>query len=198
MFDEFLTERVTLLKQDGQKRHDIMASVQQGSIFIQRNDILIESGDLVKQTLSNGAEDTYKVIDPNFREAFHDISAGYELKVQKLGIPEAVSAVASINNTFHISGNNNRVNQSSIDNSINVVNDNTELFEHIEALRTEVSRLDLSMEERKSSYEVIDAIQAQCGSDSPSKTVVQTLLTGLPHAASIASIGSFIMSVLGG
>lgn len=194
-FDDLMTDTVKVLKQDGEIISDIKSSIQKNKIFIQRSDILIETGDLVQRSMSNGAEETYKVIDPGFHEKFHSIPAGYQMDVIKLGLPEAKAAVQHI--TYNISGTNNRINQNSTDNSVNVVNSNPDLQEHIAELRNEIDRLRLSKEEEMASYEVIDAVEAQIESGKPSKAVVKTLLNGLPSAGSIASIGSFIVSLLG-
>src|SRR5690606_32571719 len=141
-FDELLTDTVQVLKQDGQIITNIKSSVQKDKIFIQRSDILIETGDLIQRSMSNGAEETYKVIDPGFHERFHGIPAGYQMDVIKLGLPEAKAAAQHI--TYNISGTNNRINQNSTDNSINVVSSNTEIQEHLKALRDEIERLCLS------------------------------------------------------
>jgi len=194
-FDDLMTDTVNVLKQNGEVISDVNSSVQKDKIFIQRSDILIATGDLIQRAMSNGAEETYKVIDPGFHEKFHSIPAGYQMDVIKLGLPEAKSAVQHI--TYNISGTNNRINQNSTDNSINVVNSNPELQDHIIALRNEIDRLSLPKEEELASYEVIDAVEAQVKSDKPSKAVVKMLLNGLPNAGSIASIGSFIISLLG-
>lgn len=193
-FDDLLTDTVSLLKQNGEIVEGIKASVQKGKIFIQRSDILIEQDDLIQRTMSNGAEETYRVIDPGFHEKFHSIPAGYQMDVHKLGLPEAKSAVQNI--TYNISGTNNRINQNSTDNSINIANINPDIQEHINALREEIKKLELPEEEAISSYEVIDAVETQFKSEKPSKTVVKTLLSALPDVASIASIGSFIISCL--
>ncbi len=140
-FDDLMTDTVKVLKQDGEIFSNIKSSVQKDKIFIQRSDILIETGDLVQRSMSNGAEETYKVIDPGFHEKFHSIPAGYQMDVVKLGLPEAKAAVQHI--TYNISGTNNRINQNSTDNSVNVVNSNPELQEHIAALRNEIERLGL-------------------------------------------------------
>ena len=64
-------------------------------------------------------------------------------------------------------------------------------------LRHEVKRL-LPDNEQQSALEVVDAIEGQFESSSPSKVVVKTLLGALPSAGGIASIGSFLLSALGG
>lgn len=194
-FDKLMTDTVKVLKQDGEIISDIKSSVQKDKIFIQRSDILIETGDLIQRSMSNGAEETYKVRDPGYHEKFHGIPAGYQMDVIKLGLPEAKAAVQHI--TYNISGTNNRINQHSTDNSVNIVTSSPELQEYIAALRNEIGRLSLPKEEQLASYEVIDAVEAQVESGKPSKAVVKTLLNGLPNAGSIAAIGSFIVSLLG-
>lgn len=82
-----MTDTVQILKQNGGIISDIKSSVQKDKIFIQRSDILIETGDLIQRSMSNGAEETYKVIDPCFHEKFHSIPAGYQMDVIKLGLP---------------------------------------------------------------------------------------------------------------
>lgn len=193
-FNDLMTDAVNLLKKDGEVISNISSSVQKNKIFIQRSDILIETGDLIQRLMSNGAEETYKVIDPGFHEKFHSIPAGYQIDVIKLGLPEAKAAVQHI--TYNVSGVNNRFNQNSIDNSVNIVNSNPEIKEHISALRDEIDRLSLSKKEQQASYEVIDVVEAQFEGGKPSKAVVQMLLNGLPNAGSIATISSFLLSLL--
>lgn len=193
-FNDLMTDTVNLLKRDGKVISNISSSVQKSKIFIQRSDILIETGDLIQRSMTNGAEETYKVIDPGFHEKFHSIPAGYQMDVIKLGLPEAKAAVQHI--TYNVSGVNNRFNQNSIDNSINILNSNPEIQEHISALRDEIDRLSLSKEEQLASYEVIDVVESQFEGGKPSKAVVQMLLNGLPNAGSIATISSFLLSLL--
>lgn len=194
-FSDMLNDNVTLLKKNGDRVEGIKASVQVKKIFINRSDILIETGDLIQRNMTNGGEETYEVIDPGFHESFHGIEAHYQMTHRKLGLPEAKAAVQSI--TYHISGPNARVNNHSTDNSVNTVNINSDVAEHILILRHEVKRL-LTDQEQKSALEVIEAIEGQFESSAPSKVVVKTLLGALPNAGSIASIGSFLLSALGG
>ena len=194
-FSDMLNDNVTLLKKNGDRVEGIKASVQSKKIFINRSYILIETGDLIQRKMSNGGEETYEVIDPGFHESFGSIEAHYQVTHRKLGLPEAKAAVQSI--TYHISGPNARVNNHSTDNSVNTVNINPDVAEHISMLRHEVKRL-LPDNEQQSALEVVDAIEGQFESSSPSKVVVKTLLGALPSAGGIASIGSFLLSALGG
>lgn len=194
-FSSMLNDNVTLLKKSGDRVDGIKASVQSKKIFINRSDILIETGDLIQRKMSNGGEETYEVIDPGFHESFGGIEAHYQMTHRKLGLPEAKAAVHSI--TYNISGPNARVNNHSTDNSVNTVNINPDVAEHISMLRQEVKRL-LLQQDQRSALEVVDAIESQFESSTPSKVVVKALLGALPSAGSIASIGSFLLSALGG
>ena len=72
-FKALLTDTVSLIKQDGTTVDGIKASVQTNKIFIQGQKPLIESGDLIQRKMSNGAEETFEVIDPGFHEKFHRV-----------------------------------------------------------------------------------------------------------------------------
>ena len=190
-----MTDTVSLLKQNGEKVEKIKASVQKNKIFIHRSDLLIETGDLIQRKMSNGAEETYKVIDPGFHERFYAIEAHYQIEVQKLGLPEARTAVQHI--TFNVTGNNARINQNSIDKSTNVVHISNEIHEKVSELRNEITQFVEDMNERENALQVVDAIEEQIASGNPKRAVVDVLLKGLPTIANIASIGASIMTLLG-
>ncbi|EGQ9963430.1 hypothetical protein K5N55_004416 [Vibrio vulnificus] len=195
-FSDMMKDKIQVLKSDGTTSPEMNASVQRKGIYLMRSDFLIEPHDLIQRVMSNGATETFKVIDPGFYEEMGgDIPAHYQMKVQKLGLPEAEKAVQSI--TYNISGANARVNNNSTDNSTNVVNINNDLQEALSALKSEVERLNISHSEREEAYEVVEAITAQCQNEKPSKVVVNALIKSLPAAASISSIGSLIVSLLG-
>lgn len=193
-FDSICNDTLTVLKVSGEEITSIKGLVSKKSILIPNSKVLIEPNDLLRRHMSNGGQETYKVIDPNFHENIGGMKAYYQIKYKKLGIDEAENAVKSI--TYNISGPNARVNNNSVDNSINTVNVNPEISEHLAMLRSEIERLVESDAERKDALEIVDAIDVQFNSDQPSKSVVGTLLKGLPHAGSIAGIGSFLLSCI--
>lgn len=193
VFYDLLTDRVSLIKRDGSIAEGIKASVQKNKIFIQGTEHLIEPRDLIQRKMSNGGEETYEVIDPGFHERFHGMPAGYQIYVRKLGIPESKSAIQNI--TYNVTGHNARINQNSVDRSVNIANIAPKVLENLEALRSEIERLLPEGEERNSASEVVDEIEKQFGSGSPKKSVIGVLLRGLPAAGSIASIGSFLLSL---
>lgn len=191
-----LKDTVSLLKKNGERIDNIKASVQSKKIFIHRSDILIETGDLIQRKMSNGGEETYEVMDPGFHERHGAIAAGYQITHRNLGLPEAEKAIQKV--TYNISGANSRVNNHSVDNSINITNYNSEVADHIAMLRSEIERIINKAEEKQEALEIVDAIEGQFSSDKPSKVVVKSLLTSLPTIGNIATIGSFLMSFFGG
>lgn len=193
-FDSLMTDKITIIKRDGRRFEDIKASVQKNKIFVQSTKYLIEPRDIIQRKMSNGGEETYEVIDPGFHEQFHGIPAGYQMDVRKLGLPEARSAIQNI--TFNLTGQNARVNQNSVDQSINIIQLNPDVAENIDALRQEVNRIIQDELARKAAQEVVDAIEEQFKSGTAKISVVSALLKGLPAAGSIASIGSFLLSCL--
>ena len=195
-FQQMMRDSIKVLKQDGQIIEGLKASVQSKGIHLMRSDILIEPNDLIQRVMSNGGVETFRVIDPGFYESFQGIPAHYQMKVTKLGLPETEKAIQSI--TYNISGANARVNNNSIDNSINTANISSDISEHILMLRQEIQRLITVGKEQNEALELVDAIEGQFKSGSPSKAVLKTLISALPHAGTIASIGSFLLSVLGG
>lgn len=195
-FHQMMTDKIKIIKSDGREFGELKASVQSKEIYLMQSDVLIEPNDLVQRIMSNGGAETFRVIDPGFHEKFHSIPAHYQMKVQKLGIPEAEKAIQSI--TYNITGPNARVNNNSTDNSTNIVNINQDVAEHLALLRQEIGRLVTSEKEKRDALEVVDAIQGQFESNTPSRAVVKTLVSALPHAGSIASISSFLLSALGG
>ena len=192
-FDDFMTDNIMVRKQNGDVLEGLKASVQRDKIFLDRSNVLIEPRDLIERRMSNGAVETFEVIDPGFNEAFHGIEAHYQMSVRKLGLPEAKQRVESI--TYNITGYNARINNHSIDQSSNTVNIGTDLSEHLDGLRQVVHSL-TDGQQKQGALEIVDAVALQLASPKPSKTVVSTLLKALPHVTSIATLASAIISAL--
>ena len=189
-----MNDSVELLKSDGTRRTGLKASVQRTTVFMDFDDILVEPSDLIIRRMSNGAEETYRVIDPGFHEKFHRIEAHYQMEVQKLGLPEAKSAQQNI--TFNISGNNARVNQNSIDHSTNVVQIDSRAIQYIESLRQELERSTLVATEKAAAHEIIDEVDGAFRNGNPKKSVVTALLKALPHVEKIAAIAAAIIGLM--
>lgn len=191
MFDDFMTDDIIVRKLNGEIIDALKASVQAKKIFLERSDVLIEPGDLIERRMSNGATETFEVVDPGFHEAWQDFKAHYQMSVRKLGLPEAKQRIDSI--TYHIVGHNARINNHSIDRSTNTVNIGADLREYVDALR-DVIQHQVEESQKQGALEIVDAVEVQLAVPKPSRTVVSTLLNALPHVASIASIASAIVS----
>ena len=192
-FDDFMTDNISVRKQNGDLLEGLKASVQSEKIFLNRADVLIEPRDLIERRSSNGAVETFEVIDPGFHEDFHGIKAHYQMSVRKLGLPEAKLRVESI--TYNITGHNAHINNHSVDHSTNTVNIGNDFREYIDGLRQVIQGL-TDAQQKKDSLEIVEAVEAQLASPKPSKMIVSTLLSALPHVASIATIASAIISAL--
>jgi len=192
-FSDFMTDKITVRKSTGEVIDNLKASVQSNKVFLDRSDILIEPGDLIERKMSNGGVETFDVIDPGFQEAFHGIDAHYQMKVKKLGLPEAKQRTQTI--TYNITGHNARINHDSVDNSTNSVNIGVELQEYLTALRQIVETIDDTIQKREAA-EILDSVESQLAMPKPSKTVISVLLSALPHIASISSLASAIIGAL--
>lgn len=188
-----MNDEIKVIKSSGEEFGGLKASVLAEGFYLMRSNVLIEPNDLIQREMSNGGVETFKVIDPGYHEGLNHIPPHYQMKVKKLGLPEAEKEIKSIifNN---INGPNARVNNSSVDNSTNIVNINPEVAEHISMLRSEINRLDTPEQEKKEALELADAIENLFSTNPPNKSVVKALISALPRARNIASIGSFFLS----
>jgi len=188
-FSSLMTDIVSLIKKDGTKINNIKSSVQDKKIFIDRSDILIESGDLIHRKMSNGAEETYKVIDPGFHEKFHQIPAGYNMKCKKLGVPEAKKAIQNItyNNTVNIHGNNQGIAVSGNENQSNL--ESSEYNKIFIKLIEEVKNSNI-----KDKHEIVENLESQKEDKIKLQSYLGTLLT---RGAEITTLTPVIVSLLG-
>lgn len=179
-------DKVNLIKQDGSRAEGISATVSGSNlIVIKGGNQIIDVGDLLTRQLSNGVEETYQVIDPKYYERTPGASGPhYQLKVRKLGVPEASAAVQHI--VYNVSGNNARVNVGSVDNSKNITHVNAGIGEQLEVLRREIANLSLSPTEQAEAIEVLDSVEEQFVQGKPKRSVVMALLGSLPKVATVA------------
>lgn len=191
-FSILMNDTITIIKKNsGQRLPNLKASVQPGGVFMDHNNVLVEPGDYIERVMSNGATETFEVIDPGFHEAFQTIPANYQMKVRKLGLPEAQR---SIQNVYNLSGNA-RVNYDSIDSSINVQG-NIQLLSLVEQLKEVVKNSSLEEDQKRAAIEIVDSVIGQAKQSPPSKAVISALLEALPKVADVATIVGTILSLL--
>ena len=127
-FKEFLKDTIMLYKKDGKIFEDIKAQVGSNKVFTENVDIPFEDGDYICRTLPNGIKENFLIVQANYTREFHGIPASYHLETRKMTRQE-YDNFKTINN--YITGDNNRVNVNSIDNSNNVYNDSKILFNEL-------------------------------------------------------------------
>ncbi|MCX4151985.1 MULTISPECIES: hypothetical protein [Paraburkholderia] len=179
-------DRVVVIKQNGDRFEDQPASVQKNSIIMNGSKLLIEPGDLIERNMSNGGKETFKVIEPGWHERHGSIPAGYQMTVERLGLPKPAAAPQPV--IYNITGHNARINNHSVDNSTNMVGVTDEVAELLTKLKAEIQTLGLEANERTDALEVVDAAEAQFAHGKPKKSVLTALLSALPAAGNIASI----------
>lgn len=194
MFRNMMNDRVVIHKQDGTTSQMLPAVVSRSGITIDHNGLLILPGDLVVRHMSNGAEETYKVLDPGFHEGHARIPAGYHMKVQNLSIAEARTELSHIQ--INITGNNNRVLQNSTDNSVNIESHTQQIWERFHELRDAALATKLSASKKEDVEAALESIENQIGSDRPNKRIVQSMLDLLPPVANVAAIGQALLAAI--
>ncbi|MBB1335311.1 hypothetical protein H5154_19980 [Pseudoalteromonas sp. SR44-5] len=156
----------------------------------------IEIGHIIVQT---GARDRWEVTDVEdvlVQGTFSHFAA----YVKKLGAKKPETNISSVQNiTYNVSGPHARVNNHSVDNSTNMsVQANTDLESLFAQLRDEIRSQDVESSVINEALEVVDVIEVQSKQAKPNKTILGSMLNGLtsllPHAGSIASIGSMILA----
>ena len=180
----FNRDTVDLLKQDGTRISGILCTVDSAAVYM-KADQRVDPGDLIIRSIPTGAEETYQVLDPVFYKGTFGIGPHYQIKVKKLGVPEARSAVQHI--TYNVNGNNARVNVNSVDNSTNVVHVQSDVAEQIEKILAAIHASDLAADERADALDAVEEVQRQFASGAPKRSVVRSLLNGLPKALEVAA-----------
>lgn len=190
MFSEFMTDKIFIIKKDGTKSKELKASVQSNKIHLDDASILIEPDDIVERIMSNGGIEQYRVIDPCFYEAFHGIGAHYQMKVQKMGLPQKQYNPQTVYNI----GDNAKIYNHSVDMSINIHNHNAEIVKILDELKSEIEKIS-NEAQKQEALEIFQEIHEQCISDKPKRTVLNALVNSLPPIDNIASIANSLMSI---
>jgi hypothetical protein len=120
LFDGMPSDMITLYKQGGETIEGIKAIVQSKIIVIEDTVLPIEEGDTITRTLPNGLTERYKVLDRGYQAGIRGgIEPHYQVKVQK---ESAISSENHAQTIYNVTGPNARINQNSVDASVNLVN----------------------------------------------------------------------------
>jgi hypothetical protein len=154
----FPTERIKLIKYNGDIIDDIEALVQPKLIVIEDISVIIEEGDIFERTLSNGAKENYEVLDRGFYKGTRNIPDHYQVSVRKT---TAISRSKQI--TYNISNESGKININSTDNSLNV---NITLSKEEEALFDTLKTLANTLNNGDDICELVDNMRENVGRDS--------------------------------
>ena len=195
VFDVLRNNHITIRQVNGRVFDSIKATVTTDMInFDHQQNLILGVDDLIEVKLSNGATDTYEVLDPGYREGLSAIGPHYQARVKKLGVKEAQSRIQNL--TINVNGPNARVNSNSTDNSINIANNNAEIDSLLEGLREAIRGTNIDSAKQDDALDLVQGIEQQAKAEKPNKPVLKALLKSLPISANIASIISAISGLL--
>jgi hypothetical protein len=180
--DDFLTDRVTLIKKDGRRFDNLPASVQSGKIFTNDPQIPIEDEDWFERQTPSGITERFLVLDAGFMQAFHGIDAHYQSKVRKGTAVARTQSPSHI--VYNLIGPNTRVNIQSSDSSTNIVNVETSAL--FEALRQSLAGSISDHALRQRLREAVDAMQASAGTRSFSERYKDFIALAADHVTVFA------------
>ena len=148
-FKDRAKDSITIEKQDGRSFVSNHATVQKDMIFIYDGNLPLEEGDIITHKLPNNTVEKFEVVD----RGFHNIhlSPHFQAEVKRIG-----KNSDKISNSNHIIvGDNSHVNINSIDNSINIFNQNNIPFDEI---REELNKIE-DKNIKKESLECLDELE---------------------------------------
>ena len=82
-FADLTTDTVFIAKPDGERLGPYKSTLSANSCTIFDKALDVDHGDKVIRPLPNGKEEHYLVLRADYREDFHSIPGGYDLKLQK-------------------------------------------------------------------------------------------------------------------
>jgi hypothetical protein len=134
--DSLMHDRITLIKNNGERHENIHASVQFPKIYVMGDRWQFDENDKIERHLSNGRIEIFIVIEPNYLEGGN--LSHYELKVRRANSNQMSNSIPYIS----VHGDNARVNINSSDSSVNVADkskNNLKLFEDlIDLVKTKI------------------------------------------------------------
>ena len=206
MFNQFMTDKVTLVKNTGIRYENIRSNVQTKLIFIDDATIPIEEGDKLIRILPNTLEEVYVVIDRGFYSGMRGIKAHYQVKVRKENISIDEYSNSRHTNVNNIYGNvNNSQIQQNVKNSSQKITVNedyekkVELIKYISILKDNIDKVGLASDKIiiiSKSVEIVESELKKSKSKSKSKSVVINECLGTIRNVLEGVAGSLIASGL--
>ena len=82
-FSDLTNDEIFILKPNGERLGPYKSALTPNKCTIFDKTLDVEHGDSIARALPNGKEERYTVLRADFREDFHSIPGGYDLKLQK-------------------------------------------------------------------------------------------------------------------
>ena len=83
MFDDLMTDRITVRTSEGKIFMDVAASVQGNKVFTERTEIPLRPGDQISRITPAGVEETFIIEDPGFHSGGGDLPDTYQMRVRR-------------------------------------------------------------------------------------------------------------------
>jgi hypothetical protein len=185
MFNQLMTDKVTLVKNNGNRYENIRSNVQTKLIFIDDATIPIEEGDKLIRILPNTLEEVYIVVDRGFFSAMGGMKAHYQVKVRKENITIDEYSNSRHTNVNNIYGNvNNSQIQQNVKNSSQKMSVNeeyekkVELIKYISILKENVDKVGLESDKLSVIAKSVEIVESELKkSKSKSETINECLGT---------------------
>jgi len=104
-FSDMTKDKVFIVKPSGERLGPYNSALSPNSCTIFDKTLDVDHGDTIARPLPNGKEEHYTVLRADFREDFHGIPGGYDLKLQKeQQIHKAPSSVVNNVSITHSTG----------------------------------------------------------------------------------------------
>lgn len=97
--------------------------------------------------------------------------------------------------TYNIHGDA-KINQGSIDNSINISSPNRDLMEIVKAIRDEIQRADIDNSKKYDAMEITNSIEIQIHQEDKRLPVINALVSALPALPTIVALGQSLLSMI--
>ena len=119
-WQEFLTEKVNLIRMNGEKVDGIPASVHENEVLIVDFSLQMEEGDKLTRLLPNGLEEKYLIVNINFqRDPVDEEDSIIKISVRK---ETKIDTLRPIHQEFHTHGDNSPMNIDSPNSPISITN----------------------------------------------------------------------------
>lgn len=155
MLAGFPTEKIKLIKSNGECIEDIEALVEPKKIFVDDASIIIEEGDIFERKLGNGATEYYEVLDRGFYKGMHGMPDHYQTSVCKTTVKPRTNQIA-----YNINNGSGKININSTDNSVNV---SVTLSSEDEAMFDTIKSVAQTLDNEEKIVCAVDGMKAEVG-----------------------------------